>query len=90
MNRHFKEVYYGLALNACNTIYHYCRYICDSWIYRQNSMDSCKVDYNHIDYPCINFPDHGKTHLLTLRSVKYSLPHTNVPPPLRSANRTRI
>ena len=65
-----KEVHYGLARNAWNTVYHRCRYICDSWIYRQGSLDNCEVDYYRLDYPCVNFPNHRTTPLLTFYTYK--------------------
>jgi len=65
MNRHFKEVNYGLALNAWNTVHPHCRCICDSWIYRQDSMDNWKVDYYYLYYPRVNFADPRKTPAIT-------------------------
>jgi hypothetical protein len=65
MNRHFRRVNYGLALNAWNTVHRNCRYICDSWIYRQGSMDNRKMDYYHLYYPRDNFTDIRKTSVLT-------------------------
>jgi len=56
---------YGLALNAWNTVHHNCCYICNSWIYRQGSMDNWKVDYYPLYYSRDNFPDPRKTPVLT-------------------------
>jgi hypothetical protein len=73
VNRHFIGNNYGLALNAWNILHHNCGYICDSWIYRQGSMDNRKVAYYHLYYPRDNFPDHRKTTVLTFFFLKKAM-----------------
>jgi len=57
-NRHPEVVnYFWLALNTRNTVHHYCRYIHDSWFYRQDSMGDWEVAYHYLSYPRNYFPD---------------------------------
>ena len=49
-----------LAVMAWNTVYRYCRYIVNSWLYWQDSMDDWKVADHYLSGPCGYFPDHMK------------------------------
>jgi hypothetical protein len=58
-NRHPEVVnYLWLAPDTRYTVYHNCRTIYDSWIFRQDSLGDWKMAYHHLSHTGSYFSDH--------------------------------